>query len=171
MISDGLKNNNFYLELFPWKPRLIIKKDRQLHRDLIIVTPLILRNSSLMKSKTQQRFSILRALNQANRPVTPQELLEVASTNSPGLGLATVYRVLKNLVDTRDARKIAIPGAAPHYEMDSDKHHHFFICKECERLFPLEGCPGGFRKLMPEGFSMDSHEVVLYGACKECNAT
>ena len=121
-----------------------------------------------MLSKTQKQSSILRVLAGLGRPVTPQELLEKASEEQPGLGLATVYRALKKLVETGEARKIELAGVPPHYEVLHDSHHHFFVCKECQKVFELYGCPGGFRKMLPPGFEMHSHEVAIYGICKDC---
>ena len=121
-----------------------------------------------MQLKTQQRSSILRVLDDLGRPVTPPELLEAASVDSPGLGLATVYRALKRLVEAGDVRKIEVAGVPPHYELQRDKHHHFFVCEECLKMSVLEGCPGGFKKMLPPGYTMTSHEVVIYGACGEC---
>jgi len=118
--------------------------------------------------KTTQQTSILRVLDTLDRPVTPQELLVAASVASPGLGLATVYRALKKLVETGKVRKIELAGVPPHYEVESDKHHHFFVCEDCQRIFDTEGCPGGFTKLLPAGFTMTSHEVIIYGACRDC---
>ena len=105
-----------------------------------------------------------------DRPVTPQELLEAASIESPGLGLATVYRALKKLVEADQVRKIELGGVPPHYEVQSDKHHHFFVCEDCQKILEIAGCPGGFKKLLPKGFTMTSHEVILYGICKECSS-
>lgn len=121
-----------------------------------------------MQLKTQQRSSILRSLEDLGRPVTPQELLEVASIKSPGLGLATVYRALKRLVESGEVRKVEAAGMPPHYEREHNKHHHFFVCEDCQKMYDLEGCPGGFKKLLPPGFHMDSHEVIIYGTCRDC---
>ena len=121
-----------------------------------------------MQLKTQQQSSILRVLAHLGRPVAPQELLEAASAESPGLGLATVYRALKKLVETGEVRKIEVAGMPPHYELECGKHHHFFVCEGCQRMFDLDGCPGGFTKLLPPGFAMNSHEVVIYGTCANC---
>ena len=118
--------------------------------------------------KTPQQSSILQVLDHLRRPMTPQELLEAASAESPGLGLATVYRALKRLTETGDVRKIDVAGVPPHYERERDKHHHFFACEGCQRLFDLNGCPGGFKKLLPPGFTMKSHEVIIYGTCSNC---
>ena len=123
-----------------------------------------------MQLKTQQQSSILRVLEHLGRPVTPQELLEAASTESPGLGQATVYRALKRLVETGEVRKIEVAGVSPHYKMERGNHHHFFVCESCQKMFELDGCPGGFRKLLPPGFTMSSHEVIIYGTCRSCAA-
>ncbi len=127
-------------------------------------------DSPQVQLKTQQRSSILKVLDDLGRPTTAQELLEAASRESPGLGLATVYRALKRLVGSGEVRKIDVAGVPPHYELDRDKHHHFFVCEDCHKMFDLEGCPGGFRKLLPPGFSMNSHEVIIYGACSDCRS-
>ena len=117
---------------------------------------------------TQQRSSILRTLEELGRPVTPQELLYAASAESPGLGLATVYRVLKKQVETGAVRKIEVAGVPPHYEIERHTHHHFFVCEECLKMFYLDGCLGGFKKMLPPGFTMNSHEVIIYGICADC---
>ena len=124
--------------------------------------------NSPVQSNTQQQSSILHVLDELGRPVTPPELLEAASVESPGLGLATVYRALKRLVETGDVRKIEVAGVPPHYEMQRDKHHHFFVCEECLTMSVLDCCPGGFKKMLPRGYKMSSHEVIIYGACKDC---
>ncbi|MEM0968447.1 MAG: transcriptional repressor [Verrucomicrobiota bacterium] len=123
-----------------------------------------------MTLKTPQRSSILRVLDALGRPVTPQELLEAASADSPGLGLATVYRALKKLVESGEVRRVDVAGVPPHYERERDKHHHFFVCEDCRRIFELDGCPGGFKNLLPPGFTMRSHEVIIYGTCQTCGA-
>ncbi len=108
-------------------------------------------------------------LDDLGRPVTPKELLETASISSPGLGLATVYRALKRLVDSGEVRKIEAAGLPPHYERERSEHHHFFICEGCRKMFDLDGCCGGLNELLPRGFRMNSHEVIIYGACRDCD--
>ena len=121
-----------------------------------------------MQRTSQQQEAILRVLEEFRKPLSPQDLLEAASHRSPGLGLATVYRALKRLVAAGEVRKIDVAGLPPHYERKSDGHHHFFVCEKCEKLFDVEGCSGGLKQLMPLGFKMSSHEIIIYGACKEC---
>lgn len=123
-----------------------------------------------MELKTQQRSSILNVLDGLKRPITAKELLEVASEKSPTLGLATVYRNLKRLVESGDVRKIEVAGMPPHYELGNKEHHHFFVCQACLKMFDMEGCLSGFKKILPPGFKMNSHEVIIYGECSDCES-
>lgn len=122
-----------------------------------------------MPHNTKQRASILGVMNELAYPVTPSTLLKHASVKSPGLGIATVYRALKQLVENGKVRKIEISGVPPHYEVISENdHHHFFICEECLNISVLDGCPGGFKNILPAGSKIRSHEVIIYGECKDC---
>jgi Fur family transcriptional regulator, ferric uptake regulator len=117
---------------------------------------------------TQQRRAIRAAIEEADRPLTPQEVLEAARSQSPGLGIATVYRTLKGGVEGGWLKQVDLPGEAPRYEPTGKQHHHHFHCRRCDRVYEIEGCPEGLRGLTPPGFSLEEHEVVLYGRCAEC---
>jgi len=100
--------------------------------------------------------------------VTPKDILDRAQGSIEGLGLATVYRTLKILVDTDVVRLVEIPGEPPRYEMADKAHHHHFSCKACGNAFEVEGCPGDFSDLTPPGFILEGHELVLFGTCARC---
>ena len=51
-----------------------------------------------MERSTRQRTAIRDALEAAQRPLLPQEVLDAAQAQVPSLGIATVYRNLKQLV-------------------------------------------------------------------------
>lgn len=122
----------------------------------------------MTKRDTQQRRAIRAAIDDANRPLSPREVLESARRGSPGLGIATVYRTLKTWVEEGGLTQVDLPGEPPRYETTGKQHHHHFHCRSCDRVYELEGCPEGLRSLTPAGFSLESHEVVLYGRCAEC---
>lgn len=121
-----------------------------------------------MERDTQQRRAIRAAIEDAARPLTPQEVLEAARSQSPGLGIATVYRTLRSGVEGGWLQQVDLPGEAPRYEPTGKQHHHHFHCRRCDRVYEIEGCPEGLRGLTPPGFSLEEHEVVLYGRCAEC---
>ena len=121
-----------------------------------------------MKRDTRQRQAIRRVLEEAGRPLGPNEVLEAARVHHPGIGIATVYRTLKAMVEEGALAQVELPGEPPRYEINGRHHHHHFHCRACDRVYELEGCPEGLRGLTPEGFSLESHEVVLYGRCAAC---
>ena len=104
----------------------------------------------------------------AERPLTPAEICRAAKRSIPRLGIATVYRALRQLVGEGRVRLVEIPGISPHYESTTGPHHHFFFCQHCRRLYNLLGCVQGVRKLAPRGFAVEGHEIVLYGRCAGC---
>jgi len=121
-----------------------------------------------MAYSTRQRSAVWRVLEAADRPLTPNEIQELAQSSVPTLGIATVYRCLKELTRDGEARVIEVQGVSPHYESSKRPHHHFFVCERCQRLFELMGCAKGILGLAPQGFEVDRHEIVLYGYCDTC---
>ncbi len=118
--------------------------------------------------RTQQRSAIRQALSEADRPLSPQEILSAARNALPSLGIATVYRNVRCLVGEGWLRAVDLPGAASRYELAGKVHHHHFHCRACDRVFEVEGCPGDLRTLAPKGFKPEAHEVILYGLCAGC---
>jgi Fur family ferric uptake transcriptional regulator len=101
--------------------------------------------------------------------MTPAEIWQVARSLSPGLGIATVYRALRILMDHGDVDVVEIPGAPPHYERKHPHHHHHFLCETCQRVFEVEACATGIDQLAPQGFTVKHHSLTLYGTCAECS--
>lgn len=121
-----------------------------------------------MERSTRQRSAIRAALLAAQRPLLPLEVLAGAQSQVPGLGIATVYRCLKALLDEGELRLVALPGENPRYETVGHGHHHHFQCRDCGRVFDVHACPGDLSRLAPTGFTVDDHELTLYGRCREC---
>jgi Fur family ferric uptake transcriptional regulator len=95
-------------------------------------------------------------------------VLEQAQQEVPGIGLATIYRNLKSLVEAEELKVVQLPGENPRYERVGHSHHHHFQCRQCNRVFDVHACPGNLAKLAPEGFSVEDHELTLYGRCADC---
>ena len=121
-----------------------------------------------MERNTRQRAAIRDAIAVADRPLLPQEVLDAAQAASPGLGIATVYRNLKALLDEGEVCAVQLPGENPRYEIAGGHHHHHFQCRLCQRVFDVHACPGDLSRLAPEGFTVEGHEITLYGRCKDC---
>ena len=121
-----------------------------------------------MERNTRQRGAIRRAFQRADRPLGTNEVLDLARTEVGGLGIATVYRNIRTLLDEGWLTVVELPGEVPRYEIHGKEHHHHFRCRRCDRVFEVSGCVGPLTDLVPNGFSLDSHELVLYGRCAEC---
>jgi Fur family ferric uptake transcriptional regulator len=117
---------------------------------------------------TSQRRAIREALERANRPITSTEILEAARAAVPGIGVATVYRAVKALQGEGVLHQVELPGAVTRYELAGKDHHHHFHCRTCQRVFEVEACPGELTHLAPPGFTLEAHEVILYGRCPAC---
>lgn len=121
-----------------------------------------------MNRKTDQRAAIRAVVTEAGRPLSVQEIYESAQLQAPGLGLATVYRNLKRLVDEGLLRVVEVPGEAGRYELAELHHHHHFHCGACGRMFDIDACAAGVDRMVPAGFELERHEILLYGRCGAC---
>lgn len=123
-----------------------------------------------MKRVTRQRSAIQKVIETSGRPLSVEELLERAARKVDGLGLATVYRTVKDLVEEGALERIEIPGESARYEKTELGHHHHFYCEQCDRVFEMDGCPEGLNGIVPNGFQARRHEITVFGRCRQCTA-
>ena len=125
--------------------------------------------------RTSQRRAILRALEEALGPLTPQEVYESASRHHPGLGLVTVYRNLDTLAERGTVAVVRLPNeTTTRYEPKRSSHHHHFSCEECGRVYELDAtCPVEVLEgaTLPGGFHVRDHALTLDGSCPGCAAS
>ncbi len=124
-----------------------------------------------MERHTRQGAAIREAIAQAGRPLLPREVLDAAQAGAPGLSIATVYRNLRNLLDEGELRMVVLPGESARYERAGSAHHHHFQCRRCQRVFDVPACPGDLAALAPPGFTVEDHDLTLYGCCTDCAPT
>ena len=121
-----------------------------------------------MERNTAQRRAIHKSLEVAGRPMGPGEIFEAAREHVPGLGIATVYRAIKQLLDDGFLSQVDLPGEPPRYEVAGKAHHHHFRCTSCRKVYDLDHCTDSFKQLLPRGFKLDGHELYLFGRCSSC---
>jgi Fur family transcriptional regulator, ferric uptake regulator len=122
-----------------------------------------------MERDTRQRRAIRLVFETSGRPLSTQEVLSAAHRHAPSLGLATVYRNVKALVEEGWLVAVELPGEAARYEPAGKRHHHHFRCRRCDRLYELPDCRTSVARA-PKGFVVESHELTLYGRCASCAA-
>ena len=120
--------------------------------------------------QTKQLQAIRNAFETAGRPLSIDEIHDLASQTIKSLGIRTVYRAVRRLQENGDLCVVNVPGGSDRYELASvaSAHHHHFHCTACDRFFDIHGCPGGLNKLVPKGFKLKDHELTLMGLCESC---
>lgn len=122
-----------------------------------------------MERNTQQRQAIFAVFEKSKRPLSVQEVLELAQKRCPGLGVATVYRNLRALIAEERLSAVDLPGGIVLYELPRAGHHHHFSCVKCLKVYDIDICGLNFQKLVPKGFQLRDHEVLLSGLCNGCS--
>lgn len=117
---------------------------------------------------TKQKEAIASVLKKKHHPMPIEEIHQMALKAVPSLGIATVYRTLKSLLEEGKIKPVELPGQPVHYEEAHKDHHHHFCCNACHGVFELEKCPGNIDHLAPKGFEVTDHEIILYGHCSHC---
>ncbi len=119
------------------------------------------------KRNTVQKRIIKAVLQNAGRPISPQEILDDAKKTVPSLGMATVYRELRRLQDEREIKQVDIPGDPPRFSAvrtDSSGHHHF-KCRTCNRVYTIPIPFEDIATRVPSQFRHESHHVIIFGTC------
>lgn len=118
---------------------------------------------------TKQKSALRKAFENAGRPLSPEEVLEMAASEVEGIGLATVYRNIRQLVDDGFLSTVQLVNEPPRYELSGKGHHHHFRCTKCGKVFELEGCAEGVDSIVPKGYKVDVHHILFYGDCRGCS--
>lgn len=102
-----------------------------------------------------------------------QEIFDGIRSHGGRVGIASVYRVLDQLAELRLVQRVDIGDGVARFEpahADGDHHHHL-VCDDCGKVeafsddsleIALEHVAGR------RGYEMETHEVVLHGACGDC---
>jgi Fur family transcriptional regulator, ferric uptake regulator len=117
--------------------------------------------------KTQQREIIIEIIAQSPGPVTVNDILRIADEQKQGMGIATIYRTIKLLLESEIICEVNLPDGQSRYEKTKKAHHHHFHCNKCGNVIDINECCGHFHKIV-DGHHVESHEITLFGICKNC---
>jgi Fur family ferric uptake transcriptional regulator len=113
---------------------------------------------------------IRQVFRDSDRPLSTHEVLSAAQKLKPQIGIATVYRSLKLLIDSGWLSVVRLPGEPPRYELADKPHHHHFHCRACGRVVEVPGSDSLLASLVPAGFHLEHHDLVLHGTCDRCDS-
>ena len=121
---------------------------------------------------TAPRREIIRVLNDAQKPLSIQEMYQ--QLNERPADLASVYRTVNLLCELGVLNKLEFHEKRYRYELSEafSPHHHHAICRKCgaiENIFDeciLQTVEERIKR--QAGFHVESHILEFYGVCEEC---
>jgi Fur family ferric uptake transcriptional regulator len=121
---------------------------------------------------TKQRQKLFDLFKQAGRSMSAEEIFAEPSMQDAKPALSTIYRNLDLLHGRGVLVKTIFPDGLARYELaGTPEHHHYLVCTHCNRRQTFDICPLQRMEESLEaetGFSITSHNLMLYGLCPEC---
>jgi len=141
------------------------------YKELLDRLRVILKKNGL--KYTKQRELILETLFENRNHYTPEELYILIKEKYPNLniGIATVYRTLSFLEESKIVSSISFGADGKKYELMLKEHHDHLVCTECGKIieFHNEIIEEQQELIAKEfNFKMTTHIMQLVGICQEC---
>jgi len=118
---------------------------------------------------TSQKKIILDYLRNVKTHPSAERIFLSVRKKLPRISKGTVYRILHNFNEKRDARLIPVKGVA-HFDGDMASHAHFICCK-CDRIFDIfdmcSNCKVLKNKKTKFG-KINYYKIYFYGICESC---
>ena len=126
--------------------------------------------SSQVAAPSDRQQLLLEQLRQADRELSGQDLHALLRQSPQAMGLATVYRHLRQLQQRGLIRARHLPsGEALYAPVERDEHH--LTCVDCGTTLVLQHCPMHDLPLQghhAEGFQLLFHTLEFFGLCGVC---
>ena len=122
--------------------------------------------SKMFQRYSKQREVVYNVLCDTKTHPTVDWVHEEAKKVLPEIGIATVYRNLRELVKHGMAKVVLTLDNKEHFDADMTQHPHF-ICKSCGCV--LDVATKGCTDIAQEGFVVDSCDTTFFGTCPACH--
>src|SRR5690554_5825949 len=114
--------------------------------------------------ETKQRNAIWSVLDTTQRPLSPLEILKLASSEVPRLGIATVYRNIRSMVESGELATVELPGQPARFTLPAHRQAHVFLDTESDEVYTFEAPASELRKFLPRGFKASSLTLYATGS-------
>ena len=134
--------------------------------DIIDNDSQIMKKQAKTSYTTKQRKAILEILRKDKKHLTAEE---IATKLKNRVGLATIYRNLKQLVCEGIINEV-VSGGLKKYEGIVFPHGHFY-CEICGEVWDFElcGCDQCHNRMnIPTGSEVKKFSFEIWGICKKC---
>lgn len=121
---------------------------------------------------TAPRLKVLEFFRSSKRRhFSAEEVFRHLVEEKVDVGLATVYRVLGQLVEVGILSSGTLGSTTAVYELNEGKHHDHVICLNCGRVDEFsDPLIEARQKIVAEelGYLLSGHHLVLHGYCRDC---
>jgi Fur family ferric uptake transcriptional regulator len=127
--------------------------------------------SETVKRNTKQKSAVRHALSEAVGFVSAQQLHLVLQNHGASTSLATVYRVLNDLVASGEADSLQSADGELLFRDCGEGHHHHLICRDCGKTVEIEAEKvesWADQVAKSHGFASPSHTIDIFGSCRSC---
>ena len=114
-----------------------------------------------------QREVIYETLKGTTAHPDVETILAMVKDKLPGVGVATVYRNLRALVDEGKVVTLETSLGSIHYDADVSDHAHF-VCRCCGRISDLFIGSPLTKTVENLGYKVEQEKSILYGLCPDC---
>lgn len=119
---------------------------------------------------TKNQKIVLETLKAAPQGLSAQELHLSINEQKKSIGLATIYRSLKYLLQIGKLQARHFQGEE--YYSLSDVHCHYLICLHCDQKIPvMADCPiASLQEKLAHthNFQIFYHTLEIFGVCQDC---
>jgi len=131
----------------------------------------VLARAGLRRGGARER--IIDLLAQEPCALSAVEIEDALRAQGGRIGRASIYRVLELLVEHGLVERVTVGHGLSRFErvLPSGEHHHHLVCERCGRLVAFDDA--GLERAIDRvserlGIRVEHHEVVLRGACQDC---
>lgn len=121
------------------------------------------------RRSTRQFEAVWDAVKDEKSHPTADQVYDKVRAVIPNISLGTVYRNLQKLVAEGRLQVLTL-GRTQRFDPMVGRHEHF-ICENCGRVYDVFVNPDEkmlSSSLPHKDFTVTSHQLSLYGTCKEC---
>ncbi len=124
-------------------------------------------NETHQRKRSKQREKILTVVRNTKAHPTADWVFHEVRKEIPNISLATVYRNLNQLVESKDISEVLSDGQL-HFDANKDEHFHF-ICRSCNGIFDIDEARVGSPDFkLPRGYVVENVKMDFYGLCPNC---
>ena len=118
---------------------------------------------------SEKRNEILKALKETTTHPSAEWIYQRVRLKYPNIGIATVYRNLKLLLEQNLIFKVDVGDGIDHFDANTKWVHGHMYCIRCGSIYDMDTISESqLNELARDSFTVEAYSLVFYGVCKNC---